>query len=227
MANRRFWQWLFAIGLVVALARVTAAPAAALDCGQVAITAPRPGATVSGAVDVLGRAVVPALQFYKVEYSPVAREQWVLIGTDIIRQAVPNGRLVLWQSTTVPDGSYRLRLRVVDPTGNYCEAVVSPIQVANARPVETAEATPTETPMLTVVPPQPTPTLPPTVAIEVVPVQITPGALPTRVSTLQLPPASDFVVTGVFFLLGVFGMLAIALAVGAVMLVRSLSRRTK
>ncbi len=208
--------------VVLMLAALAAAsPPRVLDCRYVAFTAPLPGATVSGPVEVRGRALILDFQFYKVEYSLPGRDEWTIIGTDVVRQPVENGRLVLWQTTTVPDGSYRLRLRVVDLTGNYCEAILSPLTVMNVR-ATAPPPTPTDTPVLTAVPPGPTLTLPPTVAVEVPPVRNTPGALPTRGSPFA-PSSSDVTVTAAFFLFGVCGMLAIMFAVGAVLLIRYLT----
>jgi hypothetical protein len=198
---------------------VRAAPSA-LDCRNVALTAPLPGSTLSGAVDVYGRALILDLQFYKVEYSPIGRDQWILIGTDVIRKPVESGRLVVWQTNIVAEGTYRLRLRVVDSTGNYCEAFLSPLQVSHARPTFVPSPTPTETPILTAVPPQATPTIRVDIPTEVVPHLGTPGALPTRSQVFGLP---DFNVTvlAAFFVLGACGMFAVVLFIGLVMLIRT------
>ncbi len=219
----RFWMLVGAIlatlGGIWASA-VFGAPAA-LDCAGVSFTEPAPGSTLSGSVEISGRALIQDFRFYKVEYSPIGREQWVLIGTDVVRRPVENGRLVVWPTTLVPDGTYALRLHVVDPTGNYCQVVLSPVTVQNARTTEPESPTPTDVPMLTVVPPQPTPTSPASVPVEFAPVQGTPGALPTRVSPIQLPGANPAVLA-VFFVFGALATVAIVLFVGLVMFVRRL-----
>lgn len=218
-----------AVAAVIAISLAPAAPVtraapAALDCRNVALTAPLPGATIAGAVEIYGRALIPDFRFYKVEYSPLAREQWVLIGTDVIRKPVESGRLVVWQTTIVPDGAYRLRLHVVDPTGNYCEVFLSPLYVANARatPSETPPEmpTPTETPILTVVSPDATPTIRVFVPTEVTPRRGTPGMLPTRPPPVDLP-GLDLTLSVFFFLCGACGMLVVIAFIGIVMLLRS------
>lgn len=195
-----------------------AAPAA-LDCGTVTLTGPVPGATLSGSVDISGRALIQDFRFYKVEYSPLGREQWVLIGTDVVRRPVENGRLAVWQTTLVPDGVYALRLHVVDSTGNFCLATLSPVTLQNARPTAAEVPMPTDTPMLTVVPPQSTPTLPANVSVEFAPVRNTPGSLPTRPSPISLPDTSPVVLV-VFFVFGALATLAVVLFVGVVIFVR-------
>lgn len=189
----------------------------AIDCRGSGITSPLAGATVSGNVEIRGRAVVTDFRFYKVEFSPIGRESWLLIGPDVIRTSVEQGLLVVWRTNLFPDGAYRLRLHVVDPAGNYCEVLLSPIYVANGlRPTETATATPTETVLLSVVPPQRTPTIPPTVSIEVAPPPQTPGVPSGRGQPL---PDFNLLVFGACFGLGACAMLSIALIVGAVMFV--------
>lgn len=201
-----------AVGLAQAFQPANAAPSA-VDCSNVGISAPAAGDTLAGPVEIRGRALIQNFQFYKVEYSPLNREAWVLIGTDVSRTPVENGRLAAWQTTMVPDGMYRLRLHVVDPTGNYCQALVSPLTLANSAAAATETPVPTETEMLTVVPPQATPTVKPIITVEVAPVQNTPGAIPKRASPIEFP---DVNIPGIaaFFLFGVMIMLAVLLFVG-------------
>jgi hypothetical protein len=220
---RLCWLWLLVFALVslVTVSQVFGAPAA-LDCRNIGFTSPAAGATVSGQVEIRGRALLLDFQFYKVEYSPVGSDEWLLIGTDVTKKPVENGRLTLWQTRLVPNGTYRLRLRAVDPTGNYCEAVLAPVKVDNTSVQATdIPPPPTETPMLTVVPPQPTPTAKLNVAVEIQPVQGTPGSLPTRSPTISLP---EFNITGLvlFFLFGVLGMFIVLVFVGVVLFARRL-----
>jgi hypothetical protein len=209
--------WGLATGITATVA--FGAPAT-IDCRNVNITAPTPGATLAGAVEIRGRALVADFRFYKVEYNPPGRSNWVLIGTDVIRTPVENGRLAVWQTAQLPAGTYRLRLQVVDPTGNYCEALVSPLLVANAPPTESPLPEPTETAELTVVPPQATPTIPLVVPKEVAPVSSTPGALPPRAQPTGFG-ISDLLVTGAYFFFGVFGMAGVVLSVAIVMYLRN------
>jgi hypothetical protein len=210
-------------GLVTGLTATLAFGApAALDCRYVSISVPTPGATLSGATEIRGRALVLNFQFFKVEYAPLGQEGWVLIGTDVVRTPVDNGPLVLWQTSRVPDGMYQLRLRVVDPTGNYCDSLVSPVRVLNAHATEAPlPVEPTETLELTVVPPQATPTIPVVIPKEVMPSSGTPSALPTRGQPLPFG-MPDLMVTGAFFLFGVCGMLGIVAAIAVYIYVRKL-----
>ncbi|MCL4488483.1 MAG: hypothetical protein M1570_10195 [Chloroflexi bacterium] len=204
-------------GLYGVSGRVQAAPSA-LNCQTVALTAPASGSVLSGAVEIRGRALVTGFQFYKVEDSAQGQGKWTLIGADVVRKPVSEGRLVVWQTTLVQNGSYRLRLHVVDSTGNYCEVVAGPFRVSNAFPTVVELPTLTETVPEAVVPVQSTPTIVVSVPVEVAPnptVLTTP--LPAR--TIGVKGINLTVLTA-FFLFGVMAMLAVAMFVGAIMLVR-------
>lgn len=188
---------------------------AALDCRTVALTAPLAGTRLSGAVEVRGQALISGFQFYKVEYGPSGRDQWTLIGTDVVRRPVAEDSLVVWQTTLVPDGSYRLRLRVVDSTGNYCEVVAGPLEVDNAAPVETDTPAPVETVPLAVVPVLTTPTIVISIPTEVAPRQNVP-AMPTRAPMLGL----NVDLFPAFFIFGALVMLSVTFFVGAIVVVR-------
>ncbi len=102
------------------------------------ITSPANGATISGKVTIQGTANGPNFGYYKVEFRNAT--DWVL--TDGVAQhttAVTNGTLVTWDTTTVPDGSYDLRLLVADATGQYITTQIS-VKVANAAAQAAAEA---------------------------------------------------------------------------------------
>lgn len=119
------------IALVLAVVALAAFAGFALaQAPTAAITAPTTGATVGGKVDIVGTAAGPTFGYYKVEYRSIT--QWVL--TDGVAQhsvAVTNGKLVTWDTTTVADGNYDLRLLVADQTGQYVTTQIS-VKVDNA-----------------------------------------------------------------------------------------------
>ncbi len=121
------------------------------DCSAVAITSPRSsGDPVRGRLAISGSASIPNFQFYKVEYAPgvnPADSSFRSIAPDVHRNEVKSGQLEVWDTTTVPDGAYVLRLTVVDIRGNFpCPPViVRQVIVANRTPLATSTATPTET----------------------------------------------------------------------------------
>src|SRR5581483_10467232 len=118
----------------------------ARDCsgGNAAILSPTSGATVFGIVQIEGTASLgDDFRYYKIEVAPTGTQAWGDLAGEV-RQPVVNGQLGVWDSASAPDGAYTFRLRVVDPTGNYCEAIVNNVRVQNAAPpTPTIEITPT------------------------------------------------------------------------------------
>ena len=99
--------------------RATLPPAVACPQPGVCITVPRSNAVVRGQVVVQGTANIPSFQFYKVEYGAGEEpQQWNSIG-DIQRTPVNDGTLTVWNLGGFPDGTYLLRLTVVDASGNF------------------------------------------------------------------------------------------------------------
>jgi len=139
------------------------------------IASPGENSVVRGIVPIVGSAVDAQFWKYEVHYAPYPNplQQWTGIG-GVHESSVADGLLETWDTTIVPDGSYSIRLRVVDRTGNYREFFANGVLVANAAPTETpvptrtpeptATGTPAATPtfMLPTAPltqPSPTPTL--------------------------------------------------------------------
>jgi hypothetical protein len=159
-ANNRFITLKLVVSLMLGwLALNSAVIAAPPQQGQDVsfITTPANGATVQGAVQIIGNADHPEFQFYVLEFSPDGSDQWQFVGDG--QTPVLNGLLATWNTATVPDGAYLLRLRVVRLDGNFNEAPLQQVIVSNSQPV------PTDTPAVIAtpadVPPTVTPTAPP------------------------------------------------------------------
>ena len=144
------------------------------------INFPSDNDVVRGVISITGSATHPAFARFQMAYAkePVAsNDAWITIGIERSDQVV-NGELAIWDTTTVADGSYSLRLRVIRLDGNYSETEVKQVVVANSQPTEipTPEAPP-ETPTPTVTPTA----LPPTETITIDQPQVdtpTPRTLP-------------------------------------------------
>ncbi|MEN8098011.1 MAG: hypothetical protein ABFQ89_02950 [Chloroflexota bacterium] len=118
------------------------------------ITAPAHSSEISGQVAIEGTATSEnfaryELAFFK-EFAPQA--DWTVFYTG--HQPVVNGLLAIWDTTVgmdtatpfYPDGTYRLRLRVVRQDGNYDEYFALSLQIRNSGPTSTPTATETATP---------------------------------------------------------------------------------
>jgi hypothetical protein len=173
--------------LAVAYA-IAAAPAVAAPVGQETrpiIVQPAQDAAVRDVVQIIGTAVHPEFQRYELYFapSPVPSDQsWTFIG-DAHNNQQPLGLLGTWDSRSVPDGAYALRVRVVKQDGNYIDSDIRRIIVANTRPAETP--TPAESPTA---PPELPPTEAPVVEQPVVEQPTVVVEIPTIAPTPTLEP---------------------------------------
>jgi hypothetical protein len=115
-----------------ALSPVTqAAPSGMSGCipEQIMITAPEPGEPVSGTVKITGTANVPNFGFFKYEFAPMGSQNWATISAK--REPVTNGEIGDWNTTSITNGDYFLRLVVTDNVGVALEPCVIAVRVAN------------------------------------------------------------------------------------------------
>lgn len=136
------------------------------------ITAPRPGDALQGVITITGMSQVDGFASAEIAFSYTGDPTgtWFRIATG--SQPVQDGILAVWDTTSISDGVYDLRLRVMSADGKTLEAVTSGVRVRNYTPVETATPTafiPAATPFPTrtaTATPYPTPTLlPPNPAV--------------------------------------------------------------
>lgn len=93
-----------------------------------------PPAKISGSYTISGSAEdETAMNYYKLEYYKVGTGPWTQIGSN---QTTPvnNGTLITWNTTTVPDGNYDIRLTVVDKAGNLTTSAVNTTTIDNSPP---------------------------------------------------------------------------------------------
>lgn len=143
------------MAFVAAVAPVFGAPTS--QEARPIIAQPGEGAAVRDVVQIIGTATHPQFQRYELYYAPYpvpSDQSWIFVG-DAHNNQQPLGLLGTWDSRSVPDGNYALRVRVVKADGNYLDSDPRRVVVANTRPPESP--TP-ETPLT------PLPELPPTEA---------------------------------------------------------------
>ena len=176
---KRTLQHVLVILILLSWRAASAAASPSLQGTRAEISSPADNAVVRGTVPIVGTATDPDFWKYEVHYALGGTEQWILV--DSIRESqVLDGLLETWETISIPDGSYSLRLRVVNRTSNYQQVFVRGIAVANAAPTDTPEPTPTPTPTATI-----TPAATPTFIIPTSPL-----AQPTATPTLARPPRS-------------------------------------
>lgn len=236
-----------ALGLSMALlvlsqfGAITLAAPARRDCSSAnaVVLSPPSGSTVTGVVQIEGTASLGGdFHHYELAVAPGNSEGWGGIGDG--REQVVNGQLGVWDSASLPDGVYRIRLRVVDVTSNYCEAFASDLHVQNATPPTPTTPPESPTPEETEAPPieNAVPTPLPTVVVPGAAETAGPTATPARPGTTRTPSAGGSLVTGVdassivdavldffstimrTFLFGILLMAGILVLVGVIFFVR-------
>ena len=108
-----------------------AAPSGMSGCvpDQNMITSPQPGAVVSGSIEIIGTANVPNFGFYKYEIAPRGTQDWATISAD--RNPKQNISLGTWNTASLTNGEYFLRLVITDNEGGSLEPCVIAVRVAN------------------------------------------------------------------------------------------------
>jgi hypothetical protein len=121
---------------------------------QARIAAPLPGEALQGLVEISGTTALEDFAAAEIAfaYQDDPTGTWFLIlQTD---QPVLEGLLARWDTSTITDGIYRLRLQVFLWDGQVLESVVEGLRVRNYTPVETSTPAPLPTgqPTLTLTP---------------------------------------------------------------------------
>jgi hypothetical protein len=129
---------------------------------QPRLTTPLPGAALQGTIAILGTTDIPGFESADLffSYTQSQPENWYLLAQ--FKTPVNNGQLALWDTTTITDGSYLLKLRVNLQGGKNVEILVNGLRVRNYTIIETNTPAPSQAtrPADT---PTPTPVFTPTV----------------------------------------------------------------
>ena len=101
--------------------------AAACPDGRAAITSPGVNQTLAGVVPVNGTATHENFQYYKLEYLAGGAYNYF----DGANNPVVGGRLGVFDTTSLPNGAYTIRIVVVDNTGNFPVPCEVPVVIQN------------------------------------------------------------------------------------------------
>ncbi len=120
-----------------------AQPTVARSTGlQIAIDFPLPNQVVTDSIEIVGTVISPDLRHYFVEFRPLSNQnknQWFLATLPRIKQKI-NGLLGTWNTTTIRDGIYELRLNVNAGSGPTQQFEFGTVEVRNTPKVPTAVA---------------------------------------------------------------------------------------
>ncbi len=93
------------------------------------IVSPGENAIVRGLSTIQGTANHDKFQYYKIEYAPAGTENFAYLGGG--PSPVVDGTLLNFDSHTLPNGSWTIRLIVVDQTGNFLDPCAVTVQIQN------------------------------------------------------------------------------------------------
>jgi len=174
---------------------------------SVHIEVPKAGAVLQGKVAIIGHSEVNGFRNAILEftYAGIITENWFLLSDHI--QPVDQGYLFEWDTTTITDGNYDLRLTVY-LINDQAEVVrVNNLRVRNYTPIETDTPTPI-TPSATLNPgktPPPSPTPLPTGT----PIPPTRTPLPPNPATISVQNLLVGASKGALAIIGFFALLGI------------------
>jgi len=176
----------------------------------VAITSPAPEEVLRGPVTITGKVDVPGFVSAQLDfaYASDPTNTWFII--QVFSQPLVDSTLATWDTTSITDGDYILRLRVNFEDGTSQEVTV-PVKIGNdALPTPTLAPTATPQPDVVLIP---TPFL---LAASPTPTEVprpTPTALPTNPAALGRNQIYVSLGRGALVILGLFALAGIIVRV--------------
>ena len=201
--------WLFAAVIIVLMI-----PSAVLAQGTLpTITSPNANQILQGNVSIIGTTDIPNFASAELDfaYASDSTGTWFLVQT--FSQPVTNSAIAVWDTTSISDGDYILRLRVTLQDGSTQDATVK-IKVQNETPISTATPTITLTAIMPTITltaaftPQPLTPTPIMIAASPTPTSppifSTPTSLPPNPAGVEPGEIDAGVQRGALVILGVF-----------------------
>lgn len=181
---------------------------AAAQDPAVAITSPMPEDALRGQVDIIGSTDVPNFVSAQLDFAYASDETGTWFPLQALSQPVFDSPLYTWDTTSITDGEYILRLRVFTADGGVQAATV-PVRLQNdavptptLAPTSTAEALANQLPTPFLLAASPTPTDVP---------RPTPTPMPTNAAALDQNRIYLSLGRGALVILGLFAFAGIIL----------------
>jgi hypothetical protein len=175
---------------------------AAQDAPPIAITSPLAGDILRGQVTITGTTDIPNFFSAQLDFSYASNPTGTWFAIQTLSQPVTDSTLTSWDTTSISDGDYILRLRV-NLLDNTFQEITVPIQIGN----DVTPSTPTvvSTATLNVVEVQiPTPFLLAASPTPTTPPRPTPTALPTNPASLGQTAIYASLARGAAVIFGLF-----------------------
>jgi hypothetical protein len=183
---------------------------AAQDSPPIAFTSPLPNELLRGQVTITGRVDLPSFLSAQLDFAYASNPTGTWFNIQTFSQPMTDSTLAVWDTTTITDGDYVLRLRVNLEDGTIQEATV-PIKIGNdVLPSPTPEPTITPEPETILIP---TPFL---LAASPTPTDLprpTPTALPTNPVSLEQDQIYASLGRGALVILGLFALAGLIIRV--------------
>ena len=173
--------------------------------GPVSVSYPIHGQTLTGIANITGAIALESWTSYELAFSDAndATPSWFLFASGTNPVPVPDGPLAAWDTTTLTDSDYNLRLRVVSPGGSQ-DVFIYGLRVRNYTvdtPVPTIALTSTPSPVATLAP---TFTLAPTSTPYSTPTPMPPNPATLRADEIVFNLGRGALFTALLF--GIFGL---------------------
>ncbi len=115
----------------------TATPTATPE-PRVRITSPLPGEALQGVVSISGATDLPGFRSAEVAFAYQADPTGTWFVIQQSSAPVKEGALAAWDTTTITDGTYQLRVQVFLQDGQVQETTLAGLRVRNYTPIETS-----------------------------------------------------------------------------------------
>lgn len=177
---------------------------AAQDEPPISITSPLAGDVLRGEVTITGKTDIPNFVSAQLDFAYASDTTGTWFAIQVFTQSVADSTLTTWDTTSISDGNYILRLRV-NLADNTFQEVTVPIQVGN----DVAPVTPTVVPTATLNEIEvqiPTPFLLAASPTPTTPARPTPTALPTNPASLGQTAIFVSLGRGALVIFGLFAL---------------------
>jgi hypothetical protein len=177
---------------------------AAQDEPPITITSPVTGEVLRGTVTITGTTEIPNFFSAQLDFAYASNPTGTWFAIQTLSQPVTDSTITTWDTTSISDGDYILRLRV-NLLDNTFQEITVPLQIGNdvaprtptVIPTATLNAVEVQIPTLFLLAASPTPTTPP---------RPTPTALPTNPASLGQTAIFASLGRGALVILGLFAL---------------------